>query len=116
MPSVVDPSSSEFRVPPPVRRRSRGVCAISATPLPPRHDFPHVPLVRYPSGRHGSAWGENPCATVFRPFFTVFDRFPNLPRVEIRSRNQTLDRYSPAAWPLENGANGETVPLEHRSL
>src|SRR5258708_16552022 len=48
MPSVVDPSSSEFRVFPPVRRRSRGVGAVSATPLPPRHDFPHFPLVRYP--------------------------------------------------------------------
>src|SRR5260370_36729486 len=113
MPSIVHPSWSDFQVFPPVRGRSRGVCAVSATPLPPRHDFPHVPLVRYPSGRHGSAWGENACATVFRPFFTVFDRFPNLPRVEIRSRNQAFDRYSPAARPLENGGNGKTVALAH---
>src|SRR5882757_8560445 len=38
MPSVVHPSTSDFPVFPafaPVRRRSRGVCAISATPLPP---------------------------------------------------------------------------------
>jgi hypothetical protein len=72
--------------------------------------------VRYPSGRHGSTSGENPCATVFRPFFTVFDRFPDLPQVEIRSRNQAFDRYSPAARPFENGANGETVALKQRSL
>src|SRR5256885_17257561 len=51
MPSVVDPSSSDFPVFPPVRRRSRGVGAVgavSAIPLPPRHEFPQFPLVRYP--------------------------------------------------------------------
>src|SRR5260370_29795926 len=116
MPSVADPSSSEFRVFPPVRRRSGGVGAVSATPLPPRHDLPHVPLVRCPSGRHGSTWGKDRCATVFRPFFTVFDRFPDLLQAEIRSMNQAFDRYSLAARPLENGGNGKTVALEHRSL
>ena len=51
MPSVVDPSS---------------------------RDFPHFALPRYPLDKkaaQGSEWGEKPWATVFRPFFTVFDRF-----------------------------------------
>src|ERR1700756_1079074 len=72
MPSVVHPSSSDFPAFPvfaPVRhrllRKARGVGAVSATPLPPRKD----------GSTQGSEWGENPCAPVFRPFFTVFDRF-----------------------------------------
>src|SRR5437868_10870303 len=86
MPSVIDPSSSDFPVFPPVRRRSRGAGVVSGTPLPPRHEFPQFPLVRYPPGHHGSTWREDRCATVFRPFFTVFDRFPNRARSGIVRR------------------------------
>ena len=47
------------------------------------------------------------CATVFRPFITVFDGFSDPPEAEIRSKNQALDRFSPVTQPLENGENRE---------
>jgi hypothetical protein len=67
---------------------------------PSSSDLPAFASVR----RH---MGENPCATVFRPFFTVFDRFPRWVRIENSLKNQVLARLSPAAQPLENGENGE---------
>src|SRR5260221_8978014 len=61
-----------------VRRvtRARGNSANSATSLPPRHDFPHFPLPRYPSRAPTSLRRESksPCKTVFPPFIAVFDR------------------------------------------
>src|SRR5438046_1879670 len=94
MPSVACPSLSDFPVFAPVRCRARGIGAISATPLPPRNG---LPLVRYPSGRrHRTA--ENPCPTVFRPFFTVFDRFPDLPESKFvrEIRHSTVFRTTAA--------------------
>src|SRR5229473_2135559 len=40
MPSVVRPSSRDFQHFLPVRQRFRRVCAVGATPLSPRLDFP----------------------------------------------------------------------------
>src|SRR5437764_13658032 len=63
--SIVHSSASEFPHFPLVRypllRWPRAVGAVSATPLPPPD--------KAAAERH------NPCAAVFRPFFTVFDRF-----------------------------------------
>ena len=86
MPSVVHPSSSDFPAFPvfapvrqPLLRKARGVGAVSATPLPPSGRLSALYATPLPLGQDGSTpgseWGENPCATVFRPFFTVFDRF-----------------------------------------
>jgi hypothetical protein len=47
------------------------------------------------------------CATVFRPFITVFDGFSGHPEAQIRLKNQALDRFSPVRQPLENGENRE---------
>src|SRR6266481_1263788 len=51
MPSVVRPSSSDFPAFPvfaPVRRRSGGICAISATPLPPSARLSAIPAHALP--------------------------------------------------------------------
>ena len=57
--------------------------------------------------QHGSRETTILCATVFRPFITVFDGFSGQPEAEIRPKNQALDRFSPAAQRLENGENRE---------
>src|SRR5205823_1938247 len=78
MPHVVYPSSSDFPAFPafpPVLREARDHFAISATPLPPPHDFPHFPLVRYPLAK-AAAYGRKfpglPLFDRFSPFSTVF--------------------------------------------
>src|SRR5258708_25005405 len=75
MPSVVRPSSSDFPVFAPVRRRSGGVGAVSATPLPPSADFPHFSLGRYPLGKTAGLSRKilvPPLFGRFSPFLTVF--------------------------------------------
>jgi len=57
--------------------------------------------------QHGSRKTKILCATVFRPFITVFDGFSGQAEAEIRSTNQALDRFSPVPQPLENGENRE---------
>ena len=58
-------------------------------------------------GQDGSRATTILCATVFRPFITVFDGFSGQPEAEIRPKNQALDRFSPVPQPLENGENRE---------
>jgi hypothetical protein len=124
MPSVVHPSSSDFPAFPvfaPVRhrllRKARGVGAVSATPLPPSGRLSALCATPLPLGQDGSTpgseWGENPCATVFRPFFTVFDRFSGGSESRFARRIRRSTVFAGRAV-VKNGETGD-VPQDEAS-